>query len=214
MIRRARPKPTGTRLGGEGYTPGMVATRYPVDSSLQAPLTVEKYHRMIDAGILGPDDRVELLEGVLVEMSPQSHRHAKFISRFNAAVARIIDPAYRVRIQLPLTLPPYGEPEPDIAIVTQEEDEAPDRHPQTALLVVEVASESIRKDRTVKTRVYARAGIPEYWIADLDNLCVEIYSDPDTSAERYRSQVVVQRGSQVAPQAFPALRLALDPLFA
>ena len=192
----------------------MVATRYPIDSSLQAALTVEKYHRMIDAGILGKDDRVELLEGVLVEMSPQGHRHAKFISRFNAVVARAIDPAYRVRIQLPLTLPPYGEPEPDIAIVTRDEDEAPDRHPHTALLVVEVASESIRKDRLVKSRVYARAGIPEYWIANVDEQCVEIYADTDASAERYRSQAVVRQGEELAPRAFPALRLAVDALFA
>jgi Uma2 family endonuclease len=192
----------------------MVATRYPIDSSLQAPLTVEKYHRMIDAGILGEDDRVELLEGVLVEMGPQGHRHAKFISRFNAAVARVIDPASRVRIQLPLTLPPYGEPEPDIAIVTVGEDEAPDRHPHAAVLVVEVASESIRKDRLVKSRVYARAGVPEYWIANVDEQCVEVYTDPDASAERYRSQAVARVGEELAPQAFPSLRLALGALFA
>lgn len=192
----------------------MVATRYPVDSSLQAPLTVEKYHRMIDAGILGEDDRVELLEGVLVEMSPQGHRHAKFISRFNAVVVPIVGPGFRVRIQLPLTLPPYGEPEPDIAIVATDEDEAPDRHPHTALLIVEVASESIRKDRNVKARVYARAGIPEYWIADVENQRIEVYTDPDAGAERYRSQSVIQRGQNASPQAFPALRLAIDALFA
>jgi Uma2 family endonuclease len=192
----------------------MVATRYPIDSSLQAPLTVDKYHRMIDAGILGEDDRVELLEGVLVEMSPQGHRHAKFISRFTALVVPVIGPAYRVRIQLPLTLPLYGEPEPDIAIVTRDEDEAPDRHPHSALLVVEVASESIRKDRLVKSRVYARAGIPEYWIANVDEHCVEIYADPDTSAERYRHHAVVRHGEELAPQTFPGLRLAVDALFA
>ncbi len=124
----------------------------------------------------------------------------------------MIDPVYRVRIQLPLTLPPYGEPEPDIAIVTREEDEAPDRHPQTALLVIEVASESIRKDRLVKTHVYARAGIPEYWIANVDAQCVEVYRDPDESAERYRYQAVVRRGQEMAPHAFPELRLAVDAL--
>jgi Uma2 family endonuclease len=192
----------------------MLATRYPIDSSLLAPLTVEKYHRMIDAGILGEDDRVELLEGLLVELTRQGHRHAKFISRFNAAVARVIDPAYRVRIQLPLTLPPYGEPEPDIAIVTVEEDEAPGRHPNTAVLVVEVASESIRKDRLVKSRVYARAGVPEYWIANVDEQCVEVHADPDTSAERYLSHEVVRTGEELAPRAFPSLRLALAALFA
>jgi Uma2 family endonuclease len=192
----------------------MVATRYPVDSSLQAPLTVEKYHRMIDAGILGEDDRVELLEGVLVEMSQQGHRHAKFISRFTAAVVPMVGPGCRVRIQLPLTLPPYGEPEPDIAIVATDEDEAPGRHPHTALLIVEVASESIRKDRNVKARVYARAGIAEYWIADVDNQRIEVYTDPDAGAERYRSAVVIQRGQDIAPKAFPALRLATDQLFA
>jgi Uma2 family endonuclease len=197
----------------ELYSVHMVATRYPVDPILQAPLTVEKYHRMIDAGILGEDDHIELLEGVLVEMSPQGYRHAKFISRFNAAT-RIIDDTYRVRIQMPLTLPPYGEPGPDIAIVTLEEDEAPERHPYTALLIVEVSSESLRKDRLVKSRVYARAGVPEYWIADVDAQRIEVYREPDPAAERYRHQEVIGRGQTLSPQAFPDLRLALDELFA
>lgn len=190
----------------------MVASRYPVDPSLQAPLTVEKYHRMIDAGILGDEDRVELLEGVLVEMSPQGPRHAKIISRFTATAVRILGPAYRVRIQLPLTLAPYGEPEPDIAIVTLEEEETAERHPRTALLVVEVASESIRKDRLVKTRVYARAGIPEYWIVNVDSSSVEIHADPDPTAEQYRIQVVAQRGETITPRSFPALALSVEAL--
>ncbi len=195
------------------YSPvRMVASRYPVDPSLQAPLTVEKYHRMIDAGILGEEDRVELLEGVLVEMSPQSPRHAKIISRFTAAAAPTIGPAYRLRIQLPPTLVPYGEPEPDIAIVTLEEEDAAARHPRTALLVVEVASVSIRKDRLVKTRVYARAGIPEYWIANVESSSVEIYADPDPIAERYRTQLVAQRGETITPSSMPALALSVEAL--
>lgn len=190
----------------------MVASRYPVDPSLQAPLTVEKYHRMIDAGILGEEDRVELLEGVLVEMSPQGPRHAKIISRFTAAAASAIGAANRLRIQLPLTLVPYGEPEPDIAIVTLDEEEGAERHPRTALLVVEVASESIRKDRLVKTRVYARAGIPEYWIVDVDSSTVEIHADPDPIAERYGTQTVAQRGETITPRSLPALALSVEAL--
>ena len=123
----------------------MVDTRYPVDPSLLAPLTVERYHRMIEAGILGEDDRIELLEGVLVEMSPQGRRHARFISRFTALAVPVVSPDYRVRVQLPLTLPPFGEPEPDLAIVTLGEDENLAHHPMSAVLVVEVASESLRK---------------------------------------------------------------------
>ncbi len=202
------------RTGTRAILRYTVATRYPIDPSLQAPLTLENYHRMIEAGILGEDDRVELLEGVLVERRPQGRRHALFISEFTATVVPAIGSAYRVRIQLPLTLPPYGEPEPDIAIVTREEEKAADPHPRTALLVVEVASESLRKDRTVKPRVYARAGIPEYWIANVDAQCIEVYRDPDSNAERYRHHEVIGRGQQLSPQAFPDLRLALDKLFA
>ena len=190
----------------------MVASRYPVDPSLQAPLTVEKYHRMIDACILGDEDRVELLEGVLVETSPQVPRHAKIISRFTAASVPALGPAYRVRIQLPLTLAPYGEP--DVAIVTLEEENAAERHPRTALLVVEVPSESIRKDRLVKTRVYARAGIAEYWIVNVDASTVEIHADPDPIAERYRIQIVAQRGETIAPRSLPALALSVEALLA
>jgi Uma2 family endonuclease len=191
----------------------MVATRYPVDPSLQAPLTVEKYHRMIEAGILGEDDRIELLEGVLVEMSPQGRRHAQFISQFITFAVPAVAPAHRVRVQSPLTLPPFGEPEPDIAIVTRADEKAADPHPSTALLIVEVASESLRKDRLVKSRVYARAGVLEYWIADVEGQRIEVYRDPDPGAERYRQHEVVSRGQTVSPQAFPELRLAVDELF-
>jgi hypothetical protein len=192
----------------------MVATRYPVDPSLQAPLTVEKYHQMIDAGILGEDDHIELLEGVLVEMSPQGRQHARFISRFTRIAVPAVGSAHCVRIQLPLTMPPYGEPEPDIAIATVQQEDSSDPHPSTALLIVEVASESLRKDRLVKSRVYARASVLEYWIADVEAQRIEVYQDPDASAERYRHHHIFGRGETLSPQAFPALRLALDELFA
>lgn len=74
--------------------------------------------------------------------------------------------------------------------------------------------ESIRKDRLVKSRVYARAGVPEYWMANVDEQCVEVHADPDASAERYRSQAVVRPGEELAPRAFPSLRLALGAPFA
>lgn len=196
------------------YTGGMVSTRYPVDPSLQAPLTVEKYHQMIDAGILGEDDRVELLEGVLVEMSPQYPAHARFISGFTAVAVPAVGPLHRVRIQLPLTLPPYGEPEPDIAIVEVEEENRADSHPQIAVLIVEVASSSLPKDRLVKARVYARAGIPEYWIANIDAKCIEVHRSPHPAAEIYHDHEVIGAGQTIAPQAFPTLQLAVDALFA
>lgn len=191
----------------------MTVARYPIDPSLQAPLTVDQYHRMIEAGILGEDDRVELLEGVLIEMTPQGRPHARFLSRFTALAVPALGPDYRVRVQLPLTLPPYGEPEPDISIVRREDDESLEHHPQAALLVVEVASESLRRDRMVKARVYARHGVPEYWVANVEDQVIEVHRDPEPEAERYRSHHVVRRGERVAPRDLPALELSLDELY-
>lgn len=172
-----------------------------------------EYHALIAAGVLGEDDHVELLEGVIVEMTPQKRPHALFISRLSERLFEARPAALRVRVQLPLTLDDGSEPEPDLAVVSRQEEEAAESHPRTALLVVEVADASLRKDRVVKGRLYARAGIPEYWIADLERRAVEVHSEPDAEAGLYRSLRTLGAGDTLTSATLPGLSVPLDPLF-
>ena len=122
---------------------------------------------MASAGIFDEDERVELLEGVIVAMTPQSAPHARRIQWLTRFLVRTLGDEYAVRPQLPLTLGERNEPEPDLAVVRTDAT-SEDRHPQTAVLVIEVAGDSLRRDRRVKAAVYARAGIPEYWVVNLE----------------------------------------------
>jgi len=153
----------------------------------QRRLRVEDYHRMVAAGVFEEDERLELLEGVIVQMSPQSPRHAIVITRLCDPQFAAVGPDSLVRAQLPLTLEPNSEPEPDVAIVRRAEGGDRHRHPSSALAVFEVASDSLRKDRLAKAVLYAQAGIPEYVIVNLAQECLEVHRDPDPKGRRYRT---------------------------
>lgn len=164
------------------------------------PLSVDDYHRMIEAGILGEDDRVELLEGVLVEKMTEGPAHAEVIWR----LARHLILAFagrddlKVRTGNPVTLPPRSEPEPDLAVVDAA-DATFTAHPSRAHLVIEVSSSSRRIDRGRKLAIYARAGIPGYWIVDPVESVIEVHRQPtgDLYAEVERHPA----GATVAPAA-------------
>ena len=150
-----------------------------------APLwhvTVEQYHTMIERGILGPDDRVELLEGVIVQKMSKnpSHRIATRVSRL--ALERVIPSNWYVEAQEPITLQ-ASEPEPDIAVIRGDTRMYPRRHPGIGDigLVVEVSDSTLDRDRIMKKRIYATAGIPFYWLLDLNRRKLEVYSEPRAS---------------------------------
>jgi Uma2 family endonuclease len=153
----------------------------------QRRLRVEDYHRMVAASVFEEDERLELLEGVIVQMSPQSPRHAVVITRLCDPQFAAVGPDCLVRAQLPLTLEPDSEPEPDVAIVRRAEGGDRHRHPSSALAVFEVASDSLRKDRLAKAVLYAQASIPEYVIVNLAQECLEVHRDPDPKGRRYRT---------------------------
>lgn len=141
-------------------------------------ISVDKYRRMADAGVFDDGPRVELVEGAILEMAPQKTPHASIVTSLNMQFARSVPRGFMVRPQLPLTLSGYSEPEPDLAIVTtasqgiDKED-----HPATAHLVVEVTDSTLTRDRR-KAAIYARAGIPEYWIVDIKKRAVEVLQEP------------------------------------
>ena len=175
------------------------------------PFSVADYDRMIDAGILGEDERVELLEGVIVRMSPQSRRHARIVERLTQELILQFGRRYRVLPQLPLTLGDRSQPEPDLAIVS--EDDSATEHPRSALVVIEVSGDSLRKDRLVKARIYAQARIPEYWVINLDDEQIEVHRDPDPQAGAYRTQLAAARGESLRSSAIPELVVSVADLF-
>lgn len=187
-----------------------------LESGLVSPrrFHLTEYHQLIDVGVLGEDERVELLEGVIVEMAPQGRSRALVVSRLNRFLTRVLGEAFSVRPQLPLSLGEDSEPEPDLAVVTRQEEEAAKAHPGAALLVVEVSEESLRGDRLLKGRIYARARIPEYWVVDVAGQAVELYSEPDEEAGRYRTLRTLGMGETLTSQVLPELTLPVAGLFA
>jgi Uma2 family endonuclease len=115
--------------------------------------------------------------------------------------------------QLPLTLPDDSEPEPDLAIVRAEDAQSREHHPRTALLVIEVAGDSLRLERGSKAALYARAGIPEYWIVNLADSTVEVHREPDASTGSYRAKTVVPSGQQLPASSVPGLTIDVAALF-
>jgi Uma2 family endonuclease len=179
----------------------------------QRRVSLEDYHRMIEVGILDEDDHVELIEGVIVEMSPQSPKHAK-------AIRRLCDPAFArvpaehvVQCQLPLTLGGHSEPEPDVSVVRRADADSDRSHPTTAALVVEVAGDSLRKDRMAKAALYAGAGIPEYVIANVEESSLEVHRDPDSASRRYRTLVTLSGNQRFESAAVPGFAFTVDALF-
>ena len=179
----------------------------------QRRLSVEDYHRMAEAGILGEDDRVELLEGVIIEMSPPGPRHAKLIQRLCDPTFASVPPDRVVRCQLPLTFGRASEPEPDVSIVRRADAMSDRSHPTTAALVFEVAGESLQKDRLTKSALYASAGIPEYVIVNVEQGCLEVHRDPDPASRRYRTLVTLSGDQGFASAAVPAFAFRVASLF-
>jgi Uma2 family endonuclease len=179
----------------------------------QRRITVREYHRMIEAGILGEDERVELLAGTLVAMTPQGSRHAVVIQRLTAALVRTVGDELAVRPLLPLTLLEDSEPEPDLAVVRAVDAPLEGPHPRSALLVIEVAGDSLSIDRQSKATLYARAGIPEYWIVNLGASSIEALSEPDRVAGVYRSNDVVVAGQTLGARSVPGLKIDVARLF-
>src|SRR6188474_2518366 len=146
------------------------AAMFAIDPTLVRSLKRSEYDRMIELGLFD-EERVELLQGVLVKMSPQLAPHASTVSRLTELLVLRLAGRLGVRIQLPLALSDDSEPEPDVAVVALGNYDA--QHPATALLVIEIADSSLQKDRA-KAAVYAAAGIREYWIVNLSARSIEV----------------------------------------
>jgi Uma2 family endonuclease len=175
-------------------------------------MTVERYFGLVEAGVLSEDDRVELLEGVVVAMTPQNPPHATGVVRADEALRLAVGRRAHVRPQLSLVLGRHSVPEPDLAVVPGCADDYETSHPTTAWLVIEVADTSLQQDRLTKAAIYAAADIPEYWIVNLRDCVVEVLRDPDPAQARYRDVRRVGRGERIELVAVPGAGVAAGDL--
>lgn len=177
---------------------------------LRRRFTVDEYQRMGQVGILGEDDRLELLEGEIVEMAPIGSRHQATVDRLTRLFSGRVSDSALVRVQGPVRLGEDSEPQPDVILLGLRDDFYGTAHPgpEDVLLLVEVSDSSIEYDREVKLPLYARHGITEVWIVDLENEAIEVYTDP--AVEGYRVVSQPGQGQTLSPQHFPLLELAVD----
>ncbi|MFN8557250.1 MAG: Uma2 family endonuclease [Dehalococcoidia bacterium] len=172
-----------------------------------------EYYRMAAAGILRPDERVELIEGEIVVMAPISSRHAAAVRWLARWAEREAGDRAVVSVQSPVRLSARSEPEPDIALLLPRADLYANAHPGAAeiLLIIEVAHTSLAYDRRRKIPMYAQAGVPETWLLDLERRVIIIFRHP--AGRRYLESQVIGLDETVAPHALPNLTLHLRDLF-
>lgn len=176
--------------------------------------TREEYHRMGEAGILREDERIELIEGEIIEMAPIGHRHVAFVINLTRLLVLRLGDRALVSTQNPVVLTEHTEPEPDFTVLRLPAVPYKERpvRADDVLLLIEVADSSLAYDRSTKLRIYAAAGIPEYWIVDCTTETVEIYRDP--GLEGYRTVTRATGQETLTLQAFPDVRLTAAEIFA
>lgn len=171
--------------------------------------TVEEYQEMGRAGILTKDDRVELIEGEIVQMSPIGSRHAACVNRLTRL---LVGERAIVAVQNPVRIAAHSEPQPDLALLRPRQDFYDTAHPAAAdvLLVIEVIQSSEDYDREFKLPLYARAGIPELWLVDLQRGRIEVHQRP--SGAKYRKATLLGAGDEISPHAFPQVSLKVKQI--
>jgi Uma2 family endonuclease len=165
--------------------------------------TVDEYYRMGEAGILGPEDRVELINGEILKMSPIGNPHVACVDRANALFAVSFTGKAIVSIQNPVLLNTYNEPQPDVVLMKARPDFYKlKRHmPEDVLLLIEVADTTLRFDRKVKLPIYAASGVTEVWIEDLQHDKILVFRDPKDDV--YKTCLTFQRGDSISIAAMP-----------
>ena len=174
--------------------------------------SVDDYYRMFQAGVFSRGDRVELIEGEVVEMSPSGSTHQGCVDELSSIVMEKIGRAAIVRVQGPIHVDDYSEPQPDISLLKPRRDYYRRAHPTPAdvLLVIEVADTSVEYDRNVKLPLYARAGIPETWLIILPKDLIEVHCEPKNG--KYQKVQRLKRGKSLASLKLPELKLSVDDI--
>jgi Uma2 family endonuclease len=174
--------------------------------------TAAEYHRAADAGVFGPEERLELIDGEIYRMSPQKGPHLVATGLTRAVLERVFQRGWIVLVQAPLALGEHAEPEPDVAVVRGQWRDFVQGPPATAELVVEVSDTTLAFDRGPKAALYARARIADYWVLNLPERVLEAHRDPDPSAGVYKSIVHYGPDEAVSPRAAPTARIPVRDL--
>lgn len=172
--------------------------------------TREEYERMAAKGFFAPNARVELIDGIVYDMTPQGSFHSAGVRACQEILSRIFSDGFDIRVQMPLALGELSAPEPDIAVVQGNFRDYVFSQPTTAELVVEVADQSLGHDRKRKIPDYARAGVPEAWLMNLKATALEVYRNPVDGA--YQTKRILRMGDTVSPLAMPEAQIAVADL--
>ena len=191
----------------------MTVGQRPVSDVQRYRFDVDAFARMGEAGIFTEDERVELIDGEVREMTPIGPPHAGIVNRLTELLVTHLAGRATVIVQNPIRLDRHTEPQPDLVVARRRKGFYADRHPEPGdvLLVVEVADSSVRYDRAEKAPRYGRAGIPETWLVDVEAGAVTVYADP--GPQGYARQQVRRRGERLAAASVPDLDLAVDDVF-
>ena len=174
--------------------------------------TVEEYHQMAEAGILREDDRVELIDGEIIQMSPIGHRHMVCVNRANTLFIQAFGNGAVVSPQNPVRLTDWTEPQPDLVVFKPRADFYAKKEPvpEDVLFMVEIAETTLSYDRKIKLPRYAAAGIPEFWIGDLKNDILHVYRNP--GRETYNIALILHPSESISPLAFPDVTFQVGEL--
>jgi Uma2 family endonuclease len=181
-------------------------------ANVRHKLSVSDYYRMGDAGILHEDSRVELIEGELIDMSPIGSHHAGIVTRISHLLNKKISDQAIVSVQNPVRLSDWSEPQPDIMLLKPRSDYYYDSHPKPSdvLVLIEVADSSIDYDRKTKLPLYARSGIQEFWIIDLNAKRLERYTQPNDTG--YGQCETLDKSATAVPAGLPDVAIDLGQI--
>ncbi len=173
--------------------------------------TVEEYYKLGEVGIIGPDERTELIDGDIILMAPMGSRHAGCIGCLYELFYDALGKRISILSQTPVRLNGGLEPQPDVSILKRRSYRKLHPQPQDVYLLIEVADTTIDNDRNVKSVLYGRAGIIELWIVDVRAELVEVYRNP--GANGYESIQQFRRGESISPLSFPDIVISVDAIF-
>ncbi len=179
---------------------------------LRRKFTIQEYHQMLDSGIIAMDERIELLKGEIIAMSPIGIKHAACVRRLNNILSQHLQGEAIIDIQNPLELDNLSEPQPDIALLKPRADFYATAHPQSKdiFLIIEVADRTLKSDREVKIPLYAENQIAEVWLVDINGESIEVYREPRNN--KYQTVFCFRRGQTLSPLVFSPVNIAVKDI--
>jgi Uma2 family endonuclease len=174
--------------------------------------TVQEYHQMAEAGIFHPEERVELIAGQIIRMSAKGTAHTAAFRRTAKILRNLLANQAEVYTQDPIQLDDFSEPEPDIAVVRIDPLDYADHHPTPSevYLIIEVADSSFKYERQTKGKAYAKSGIADYWVLDVNERKLHVFREP--TPEGYQSEVILSEEASLSPLQFPTFVIALQDM--